>query len=82
HLAGHRWITRLMPPLVTGAIVALIGLNLAPAAKDNFMKAPLTAFLTLLAVVLATVALRGLLGRLSILIGVTAGYVVAVLRGE
>ncbi|WP_374929151.1 uracil-xanthine permease family protein [Kytococcus sedentarius] len=82
HLAGHQWISRLMPPLVTGAIVALIGLNLAPAAKDNFMKAPVTALLTLVAVVLATVALRGLLGRLSILIGVAAGYAVAAARGE
>jgi NCS2 family nucleobase:cation symporter-2 len=34
-LAGTRWLTALMPPAVTGAIVALIGLNLAPAAKNN-----------------------------------------------
>ena len=30
---GAGWINRLMPPIVTGAIVALIGLTLAPAAK-------------------------------------------------
>jgi putative pyrimidine permease RutG len=29
-LAGYRWIERLMPPVVTGAVVAVIGLNLAP----------------------------------------------------
>lgn len=79
---GHGWIHRLMPPMVTGAIVALIGLNLAPAAKDNFMASPLTALVTLLAVVLATVLLPGLLGRLSILLGVLVGYAVAVARGE
>ncbi|MFC0359414.1 uracil-xanthine permease family protein [Kytococcus schroeteri] len=81
-VAGHAWIGRLMPPLVTGAIVALIGLNLAPAAKANFMTSPVTALVTLLAVVLATVALRGLLGRLAILLGVAVGYVVALVRGE
>ena len=32
HFAGVRWIDAAMPPVVTGAIVALIGLNLAPAA--------------------------------------------------
>ena len=32
HFAGVRWIDAVMPPVVTGAIVALIGLNLAPAA--------------------------------------------------
>ncbi len=32
HFAGVRWIEVLMPPIVTGTIVALIGFNLAPAA--------------------------------------------------
>lgn len=32
HLAGARWIDLVMPPVVTGTIVALIGLNLAPVA--------------------------------------------------
>src|SRR4051794_33432007 len=31
-VAGHGWVERLMPPVVTGAIVAVIGLNLAPIA--------------------------------------------------
>src|SRR5512146_1381587 len=37
---GSRLIEVLMPPPVTGAIVMLIGLNLAPVAKDNFSKEP------------------------------------------
>ena len=37
---GAGWINRVMPPIVTGAIVALIGLNLAPAAKANFDAGP------------------------------------------
>ena len=33
HLAGTRWIEAAMPPVVTGAIVALIGFNLAPPPR-------------------------------------------------
>lgn len=79
---GAGWINRLMPPIVTGAIVALIGLNLAPAAKANFDKAPITAVVTLATIILVSVLFRGILGRLSILVGVVAGYLVAMLRGE
>ena len=79
---GAGWLRALMPPLVTGAIVALIGLNLAPAAKNNFVVSPVTGTVTLVVIALVTVLGRGLLGRLAILVGVLAGYVVAVLRGE
>ncbi|TJY70087.1 nitrate reductase [Arthrobacter sp. CAU 1506] len=82
HKAGTHWIHVVMPPVVTGAIVALIGLNLAPTAKANFDEAPVTALVTVVAILLVTVLFRGLLGRLSILIGVLVGYVVAVLQGE
>ncbi len=79
---GTRWIDVLMPPVVAGAIVALIGFNLAPVAKSNFTLAPVTAVITLLAVIVASVAFRGILGRMSILLGVVVGYVAAVIQGE
>jgi uracil-xanthine permease len=82
HFAGARWIDAVMPPVVTGTIVALIGLNLAPAAWGNFSEAPVTAVITLAAIILITVLFRGILGRLSILLGVVIGYVVAMIRGE
>ncbi|MCI2265650.1 uracil-xanthine permease family protein [Sediminivirga luteola] len=79
---GTRWIDVLMPPVVAGAIVALIGFNLAPAAYNNFQQAPFTASITLGAVLVCAVLFRGFLGRLSILFGVVVGYVVALMRGE
>jgi uracil-xanthine permease len=99
HLAGSRWIDVVMPPVVTGTIVALIGFNLAPTAwgtctptisggtivqscTNGFRSAPVTGFVTLMAIVLTAVLFRGILGRLSILVGVVIGYVVAWLRGE
>lgn len=81
-VTGIGWINALMPPVVSGAIVALIGFNLGPAAWNNFQKAPLTATITLTAVVLASVLFRGILGRMSILVGVVVGYIAAVLLGE
>lgn len=82
HFAGSRWIDIVMPPVVTGAIVAIIGFNLAPAAWNNFKQAPDTAVVTLVAVLLIPVLLRGMLGRLNILLGVLVGYFYAVARGQ
>ena len=82
HLVGSAWIDRLMPPIVTGAIVALIGFNLAPAAWGNVTKSPVTAVVTIVSILVITVMFKGLIGRLAILFGVLIGYATAVLRGE
>ena len=79
---GSSWINRLMPAPVTGTIVALIGLNLAPSARSNFELAPVTALITLLTIILVSVLFRGILGRLAILVGVLVGYGVAVVSNE
>ncbi len=71
--AGTGWLTKLMPPVVTGSIVALIGFNLAKSAKDNFMVAPVTALVTLCSIILISVLFKGIIGRLSILLGVGIG---------
>lgn len=82
HFAGAKWIDIVMPPAVTGTIVALIGFNLAPSAWGNVQEAPITAVVTLVSIVLITVLFRGLIGRLAILIGVLIGYATAMVRGE
>ncbi len=80
--AGRRVIDAVMPPAVTGAIVAMIGLNLAPNAAGNFAGQPLVAAVTLAAVLLFTVAGRGMVGRLGILFGVVIGWAFAVMTGN
>jgi NCS2 family nucleobase:cation symporter-2 len=80
--AGMGWVDKLMPPVVSGTIVALIGFNLAPVAWANFAMAPLTGSVTLTAVVLFSVLFRGFLGRISIFLGVIVGYVFAAIVGE
>lgn len=82
HVAGAGWIPRVMPPVVTGTIVALIGFNLATAAKANVESGPVEAVVTVIAILLITVLFRGLVGRLGIVLGVAVGYVAAALNGS
>ena len=91
HKVGTGWINALMPPVVMGSIVALIGFNLAPAVKNNWTAegiqgvawhSSVIALITLASIILITVLFRGLIGRLSIVLGVVVGYIAAVLFGE
>ena len=58
---GTRWIERLMPPVVTGAVVMAIGLNLAPIAVKSVS--------AVLCIGLVAVFTRGMIQRLLILVG-------------
>ncbi|MGP6172987.1 uracil-xanthine permease family protein [Corynebacterium sp. A21] len=81
-ILGRKIIDAVMPPAVTGAIVALIGLNLAPTATANFGQQPLVSTVTLLSILVLTVAGRGMISRLAILLGVIIGWVFAALSGN
>jgi len=75
--AGYRFIDRLMPPVVTGSVVAVIGLNLAPIAVKGISGSPFDAWMGIATIVLVgLVAVRapGLARRLPILLGGIAGY--------
>lgn len=79
---GSDWIDALMPPIVTGGVVAIIGLNLAhagakPLAESNM---PL-AIITILAIFTVAIVGKGLIGRLPILIGTLIGYLFALVLG-
>ena len=80
--AGTAWIENFMPPLVTGTIVMVIGLNLAGAAKNDFVTSPLLAIITLLSVGFIGAFFKGFIGRISIFGGLIIGYVVAALMGD
>jgi uracil-xanthine permease len=79
---GYGAIEFLLPPVVTGAIVALIGLNLAPVAKDQFTQQAGIALVTLVSILLIGVALKGFVSRLSVFAGVVVGYVFAAILGK
>ncbi len=80
--AGIGWINWLMPPVVTGTIVMVIGFNLAGAAKGNFTADPLIAIITLGSIGLFTVMSKGFMSRISIFLGLVVGYVVSLAMGD
>ena len=81
-LVGIRWIDIVFPPAAMGAIVAVIGLELAPVAADMAgltaktidPNAILVSLFTLTVTILGSVLFRGFLAIIPILIGVLAGY--------
>lgn len=79
HLAGTGWIESLMPPVVTGAVVAVIGLNLAGVPIKNMAPTGFDAWMqavTFLSVGLVAVYTRGMTQRLLILVGLIAASIV------
>jgi putative pyrimidine permease RutG len=75
--AGTRWIERLMPPVVTGAVVMAIGLNLAPIAVrgvSSSMFDSWMAVMTVLCIGVVAVFTRGMVQRLLILVGLIVAW--------
>lgn len=89
---GTAWIDKLLPPIVIGSVVMVIGLGLArtavvgmamtgggPTYRPDFF---LVALASLAIAILAAVFLKGFLGVIPVLIGIVGGYVVAFLAGQ
>jgi len=75
--AGTAWIEKLMPPIVTGAVVAVIGLNLAPIAVKGATATPFDAWMAVATIVVVggvAVFTRGMVQRLLILVGLAIAY--------
>jgi uracil permease len=89
---GPGWIERLLPPVVIGSVVMVIGLGLARTAVVTMAMEGGTgtyhpeffgvALAALAIAILAAVFLKGFLGVIPILIGIVGGYVVALLAGQ
>ncbi|AVH49909.1 solute carrier family 23 protein [Acinetobacter sp. SWBY1] len=76
---GTRWIEKLMPPVVTGAVVMIIGLNLATVTVKAVAGNPFNmwmALVTVLCMGMIAVFTKGLLQRLLLLIGLLISYLI------
>jgi putative pyrimidine permease RutG len=74
---GTRWIEKLMPPVVTGAVVMIIGLNLAPVTVKGVMGNNFNMWMSLVTVLcMGSIAVftKGLLQRLLLLVGLLSAY--------
>jgi len=85
-IAGVKWINKLMPAVVIGPTVALIGLSLAGAAINDLKTAPaggspyvaiICGLVTLAVVMLCSVYGKKMLKMIPFIIGILAGYLVA-----
>ncbi|HNV10592.1 MAG TPA: solute carrier family 23 protein [Propionibacteriaceae bacterium] len=75
HFLGSGVIHKLLPPVVTGAVVMLIGFNLAPVVANIYWpQDQWTAFIVMLVVIGLSVGLRGFLGRIAIFLSLIIGY--------
>lgn len=88
HQVGTKWIDVIFPPAAMGAIVAIIGLELAPVAAgmagltgefnaNNVM----VSLFTLAVGIIGSVAFKGFLSIIPILVGVVCGYIFAAILG-
>ncbi len=78
HFAGARWIHIILPPAVTGAVVMLIGFNLAPVVAGIYWpQDQWIALLTATFMVCAAVLLPGFFGRIAVFLALIFGYLIS-----
>ncbi|MGI8433849.1 MAG: uracil-xanthine permease family protein [Nocardioidaceae bacterium] len=78
HFAGSHLLQQVLPPAVTGAVVMLIGFNLAPVVANVYWpQDQWIALATMTFVILMAVGMRGFLGRIAIFLGLIFGYVLS-----
>lgn len=88
-MIGTDWIEKLLPPIVVGPVIMVIGLSLAGSAAQDAtllngkydIRVFTVALITLAFTILFNMTLRGFIGLIPILLGIVAGYITAVLFG-
>ena len=78
-LVGVKKVMRFLPPVVTGPIIILIGLNLAPSAVSNASTCWWLALVAMAIIIVANIWGKGMIKIIPILLGVVGSYVIAVI---
>lgn len=78
-LVGVKKVMRFLPPIVTGPIVILIGLNLAPSAVTNASTCWPLALVAMAIIIVANIWGKGMIKIIPILLGVVGSYVIALI---
>ncbi len=91
-IAGKAWIDKLLPPIVIGPMIMIIGLGLASSAVGNIFdtstavkgiewKGPIVALITFLTTALVMTRAKGFFKIIPFLIGIVVGYISACVLG-
>ncbi|WP_077617755.1 solute carrier family 23 protein [Bacillus sinesaloumensis] len=88
---GHKWLVKILPPVVVGPVIIVIGLSLAGTAVGMAMNDPSSgayslqhfsvALVTLAIVIIATIFFKGFFNLIPVLIGIIGGYIYALAVG-
>lgn len=86
---GKKWINKLIPPIVIGPMIMVIGLGLAPSAISSIgingdvfsKKALLVAFVSFIVTVLTATKAKGFMKVIPFLIGIFTGYILSIILG-
>jgi len=88
HFAGSNWIKKILPPVVVGPMIMIIGLVLAPLAIESAglvsgsdVKTPIIALVTFGTVVVVSIYAKGLLKVIPFLVAIVLGYTLSVVLG-
>lgn len=88
NFVGSEWLKRLLPPIVIGPMIIIIGLVLAPLAVESSglvdggdLTTPLIALITFSTVVIVSIYGKGLFKTIPFLIAIIIGYVTAIIFG-
>lgn len=89
-VAGTGWLDKVLPPVVIGSVIIVIGLNLAPVAMNSAMNDAngeyslvylSIALVTLAIAILSSIFLKGFFNTIAILIGLVGGYLFTLIMG-
>jgi uracil permease len=89
--SGYNWLGKVLPPVVIGSVIVVIGLNLAPTAMGMAMNDSngnyslfclLIAVVTLSVTIIANIFSKGFFSIIPLLIGLFTGYLFALLMGN
>lgn len=86
---GTDWLMKILPPIVVGPVIVVIGLGLAPTAIDMAMNVEgnysglhfSVALVTLIVAIIGSLFFKGFLGVIPILVGIVIGYIYALIVG-
>ncbi len=86
---GKKWINKLIPPIVIGPMIMVIGLGLAPSAISSIgingevfsKKALLVAVVSFMVTIITATKAKGFMKVIPFLIGIATGYILSIILG-
>ena len=78
---GTKWLDKILPPVVIGSVIMVIGLGLAPSAVSMASEHVIVALITLATAIIVSTYTKGLLKLIPIFSGIVVGYITSVCFG-